>query len=209
MSNILDAMNLLFPRTRQSALAVLLLEPSQTFHLRELGRLTGIHAGTLLRELEKLEKVGLVIRVNQGNQARFEANQASPLFADLASMFRKTHGVAALLRQALAPLDRKISLALVFGSMARGTHASGSDVDLLVVGSVGFAALVKALYPVQESLGREINPVLYSAEEFDERLKRGESFLKNIASRPMVLIKGGRDDFEKLAGDKPPAGTPG
>lgn len=209
MSNILASMDLLFPRTRQSALAVLLLEPGQTFHLRELGRLTGIHAGTLLRELEKLEKVGLVIRVNQGNQARFEANQASPLFADLASMFRKTHGVAALLRQALAPLDRKISLALVFGSMARGTQASGSDVDLLVVGSVGFAALVKALYPVQESLGREINPVLYSTAEFRERLERGEGFLKNVTSRPMIFIKGDRDDFEKLAGHKTPAGTRG
>ena len=208
MSNIAATMDLLVPRTRQRALAALLLAPGQAFHLRELARLTHSNAGTLLRDLEKLEKVGLVVRTVQGNQARFEANRAHALFADLSAMFRKTHGVAAILRDALAPLAGKIDLALVFGSMAGASHRAGSDIDLLVVGSASFSELVTALHPAQESTGREISPVLYSAAEFRERAGRGEGFLGNVLGRPMIFIQGDRHDLEKLAGDKPPAGAP-
>ena len=123
-------------------------------------------------------------------------------------MFRKTHGVAAILRDALAPLAGKIDLALVFGSMAGASHRAGSDIDLLVVGSASFSELVTALHPAQESTGREISPVLYSAAEFRERAGRGEGFLGNVLGRPMIFIQGDRHDLEKLAGDKPPAGAP-
>lgn len=62
----------------------------------------------------------------------------------------------------LTPLAGKIAVALVFVSIARGTPSAGSDVDLLVVGEVGFSELVRALYPTQQSLHRKINPVLYA-----------------------------------------------
>jgi predicted nucleotidyltransferase len=122
-------------------------------------------------------------------------------------MFRKTHGVAAQLREALGPLDRKIELALVFGSVARGEQSPGSDLDLLVVGSPSFASLVKALRPAQDALAREINPVLYTREEFELRLARGDGLLKNILGRPIIFITGDRDDLGKLGGDPAAAGT--
>lgn len=207
MSNTLPAMDLLFPQSRQRALAALLLAPGESFHLRELGRLTGIHAGTLLRELEKLETVGLVLRREQGNQRRFEANPAHPLFADLASMFRKTHGVAAQLREALAPLGSDVTLAAIFGSVARGEQAAGSDVDLLVVGTVDFASLVTALGTVQAAVGREINPVLYSPDNFKDRASLRSGFVNNVLHRPMVFVKGDRRELEELVADQATAGT--
>ena len=93
MSNTQDAMNLLFPAQRQRVLAALLLQPGHSLHLRELARLTGSHAGTLGRELGKLAQAGLLLRTDQGNQARYSANVQHPLFPELSAMFRKTHGV--------------------------------------------------------------------------------------------------------------------
>ena len=104
MSNTAALMDLLFPATRQRVLAVLLLEPEASFHLRELARLTGSHAGTLGRELDKLTEAGLLERREQGNQVRYQANAQCPLFGELASMFRKTHGMVPVLREAMAPL---------------------------------------------------------------------------------------------------------
>ena len=194
-------MDLLFPGTRQKVLAQLLLQPDASFHLRELARLTGSHAGTLARELDKLGGAGLLVRSEQGNQVRYRANRDCPLFEELASMFRKTHGAAAALREALAPLAGRIRLALMFGSMARGTQSAGSDIDLLVVGEVGFAELVQALYPAQEALGREINPVLYSSAEFAQRARQGEAFVREITGKPVLFLMGGKDDLGELAGD--------
>ncbi|WP_243412300.1 nucleotidyltransferase domain-containing protein [Cognatiluteimonas telluris] len=198
-------MDLLFGRARQRVLAVLLLEPSAAFHLRELARLTGTHAGTLTRELDKLTGAGLVLRNEQGNQVHYQANRACPLFDDLAAIFRKTHGAAAMLREALAPLAAKILVALVFGSTARGTQSAGSDIDLLVVGDAGFSELVKALYPAQAELRREINPVLYSPAEFVERVRRGEAFVREITGKSVVFLMGDKDDLAELAGDPAPA----
>lgn len=206
MSNTSALMDLLFPATRQRVLAQLLLHPGESLHLRELARLTASHAGTLGRELEKLAEAGLVLRREQGNQVRYQANAQCPLFAELASMFRKTHGMVPALREALAPLAGSIRLALVFGSMARGTQSAGSDIDLLVVGEVGFAELVQALYPLQQALQREINPVLYTAEEFRRRAQSGEAFVRHFLDQPNVFLTGDKDDLAELAGDQTLAG---
>ncbi len=206
MSNISALMDLLFPATRQRVLAQLLLHPEESFHLRELARLTASHAGTLGRELDKLTEAGLVLRREQGNQVRYQANAQCPLFAELASMFRKTHGMVPALREALAPLAGSIRLALVFGSMARGTQSAGSDIDLLVVGEVGFAELVQALYPLQQALQREINPVLYTEAEFRRRVETGEAFVRRLLDQPHVFLTGDKDDLAELAGDQALAG---
>ncbi len=205
MSNT-TLMNLMFPAARQRVMAALLLQPQASFHLRELARLTDSHAGTLARELDKLTQAGLLLRSEQGNQVRYQVNVRDPLFGDLASMFRKTHGVVPLLREALEPLGKKVRMALVFGSVARGAETQGSDIDLLVLGDVGFATLVKALFPLHETLGREINPVLYAPKEFAQRAARGEAFARELLEKPKLWVKGGDDDLAELVGDPSPAG---
>lgn len=207
MSNTSSLMDLLFGTTRQRVLAVLLLRPDISFHLRELARLTGSHPGTLGRELDKLTESGLLQRSEQGNQVHYRANRESLLFDDLAAIFRKTHGAVPALQQALAPLDAGIHLAWVFGSVAQGTQSEGSDIDLLVLGDVGFASLVRAVNPLQESLRREINPVLYSPAEFRGRVESGDAFARELLDKPKLFVKGDRDDVAELVGDQAAAGT--
>jgi predicted nucleotidyltransferase len=205
MSNT-TLMDLLFPAARQRVLALLLLQPQASFHLRELARLTGSHAGTLARELDKLTQGGLLLRGEQGNQVHYQAHTRHPLFDDLAALFRKTHGVLPMLREALVPLNGRIELALVFGSIARGAETVGSDVDLLVLGDVGFGELVQALFPLHDALKREVNPVLYSPQEFVERAQAGEAFARELLSKPKLWVKGADDDLAKLVGHPAPAG---
>lgn len=206
MSNDSSLMDLLFPAARQRALSVLLLQPAAGFHLRELARLTGSHAGTLARELDKLTQAGLLLRSERGNQVLYQAQTHHPLFNDLAALFRKTHGVVPALREALAPLDAEVRLVLVFGSVARGTPLPGSDVDVLVLGSVGFAPLVQALFPLHAALGREVNPVLYTPAEFAERAQRGDAFVRDVLAKPQLFVKGDAHDLAELAGHPTPAG---
>ena len=203
----MQLMDLLFGATRQRVLAVLLLRPDASFHLRELARLTGSHAGTLGRELDKLTESGLVLRTEQGNQVHYRANRGSLLFDDLAAIFRKTHGAVPALQEVLAPLDDRIRVAWVFGSVAQGTEGDGSDIDLLVIGDVGFADLVRAVNPLQESLRREINPVLYSSAEFSKRMGAGEAFARELLGTPKLFVTGNKDDIAELVGDQAAAGA--
>ena len=100
---------------------------------------------------------------------------------------------------------RQIGHALVFGSWARGDERSGSDVDLLLVGSVGFADSVKALHAAQGRIGREINPVVMSAAEF--RRKAAEPFLHGVLAGQKLFLIGDEDELGKLAGHQPPGKT--
>ena len=51
---------LLFGAYRRQVLALLLMHPEQSFHVREIARITGKPAGTLYRELNSLAAAGLL-----------------------------------------------------------------------------------------------------------------------------------------------------
>lgn len=199
-------MELLFGRYRQQALGLLLLHPDEAYHVREVARLTGTSAGTLHKELAKLAQAGLLLREEQGNQVRYRANRDCPIFPELAGVFRKTTGLVEVLADALQPLQGRVKLALVFGSVARGEERAGSDVDVLVVGDAGFSEVVKALHPSQETIGREINPVVMAPSEFGKRIAEGDGLLREVLSNPRLFVIGATDDLGKLAGN-PAAAT--
>ena len=188
-------------------LAQLLLHPENSYHVRELARLTGTTPGTLHKELSRLAAVGLLQREKLGNQVRYQANRECPVFSELASLFRKTSGLVDELADALRLLQPAPELALVFGSLARGDENARSDVDLLLIADCSFGDVVKALHPAQITLQREINPVLYSAAEFARRVEAKNDFALNVLANPKLFVIGNANDLGKFAGDSSPAGV--
>ena len=185
---------LLFPnRYRRQVLALLLMQPDQKMHLRELARQIQAAPGTLKKELDALCRVGLLTSERVGNQVHFQANQGHPVFAELQALVRKTTGLADVLRRALQPLGEQVALALVFGSMASGSAHAGSDVDLLVVGSASFAQVAEATYTAQSQLGREINPKVMTPAEWAGRRAEGNPFVQELLAKPHILLIGSFD----------------
>lgn len=203
----MDLGSLLFGAYRRGALALLLLRPEQSLHVREIARATGKAPGTLLRELNALAEAGVLARRRVGNQVHFQANAACPIFEELRSILKKTVGVADVLREALAPLAGDIRLAFVYGSIARGDEGAGSDVDLMVVGETGFADVVAALAPAQELLRREVNPNVYPALEFRRKLAAGEPFLKRVLADRKIFIIGDEDDLGQAGAQRKAQGA--
>lgn len=193
----------LFGAYRRQILGLLLLRPDETFYVRELARLTGVPAGSLHRELKLLSEAGLLLRTTAGNQVRYQANRDCPIHEELAGIFRKTAGLADVLRELLGPLQATISLALVFGSVAQGKARSGSDIDLLVIGSVSFASVVEACHAGTIRLGREVNPVVMTRAAFRAKRQKGDRFVTRIATEPKIFLIGDASEFGKLAEDRP------
>ncbi len=193
----------LFPGYRRRVLALLLLHPDEALHGREIARRTGLPSGTLTRELVRLAQVGLLRREKRGNQLLYSADRTCPVFAELASILRKTSGVAEVLASALAPAKSRIRLAFVFGSMASGQERAGSDVDLVVVGDIGFGEVVKLLHASQRVLGREINPKVYSVKEWTAKRAAPDAFLRDVLGKPKIFVIGSEDELEKPRRSKP------
>lgn len=183
----------LFGKTRRALLARLYLEPEREFRMRELARLTGISAGSVLHELKQLQAADLVRRSEDRDLVTYRANPASPIFAELRGIVEKTSGIDGVVREALLAAGKKIRLALIYGSVAKGTNRAGGDLDVLVVGDIAFDALVRLLHPVEERIRREISPRLYSWPEF--RKKRStDRFLKSVLAGPVFILVGKLDD---------------
>lgn len=184
----------LFGKTRRALLARLFLEPQREYRLRELARLAGISAGSVQQELRQLVAADLVERRESGREVRYRANAASPVFGELRALVEKTSGIEELLRGALKPAARRIRLALIYGSIARGTNRARSDLDLLVVGAIGFEELLRRLGPAERRIGREVSPRLFTEAEFRERRRRGDRFLASVLRGPTVMLLGELDD---------------
>jgi predicted nucleotidyltransferase len=197
-----QVVDLMFGVYRRKLLALLLLRPGEGFHVRELSRMAGISAGSIHRELKIMFEAGLLLRKKIGNQVHYEANRACPIFEELASIFRKTEGLANVLAESLTGLADRIHYAFVFGSMAAGGQTPESDVDVLVLGDVNLANVVKVLSPLQPQLGREINPVVISTEKFFSMVKMKDRFAMRVLDEPKIFAMGSENDFKKLVANR-------
>lgn len=188
---------ILFGNYRRKILSLLLLRPDEQFHVREISRLTGVPAGSLHRELKSLAGCELLIRNKSGNQVYYQANQYHQIFQELAGLFRKTVGLADVIRDALFPLNDKVEFSFIFGSVAQGKERSGSDIDLFILGSVSFTEVITALDDLHQQLGREINPVIMNREEFENKLAT-DPFIRRLLDEKKIYLRGNEDDFGKL-----------
>ncbi|HAU0159883.1 TPA: nucleotidyltransferase domain-containing protein [Legionella pneumophila] len=187
--------SILFSEYRRRVLALLLLHPDERYHVREIARLTNTTAGTLHRELSKLAQSKVLLREQSGNQVYYQANRNFPIYTELANILKKTSGLVDVLFDFLTPLAKKIEVAFVFGSVAKGTENLGSDIDVLIIGEVDFTEAVAALYAAQASLGREINPKIYSREQWKSSLQKQDLFIQEVLNNPKLFIMGAEHDL--------------
>ena len=190
----------LFGKTRRRVLGLLYGRPDESFYLRQITRETAAGIGSVQRELARLTGAGLVTRAPLGNQVHFRANRDSPVFQELHGLMKKTSGLADVVRSALVKLEEKIHVAFVFGSVAKGSHSTYSDVDLLIVGDLGLRDVVPLLSPVQDQLGREVNPTVYRPEEVRSMSENDNHFIGRVLREPRILILGDEDELGRLAG---------
>lgn len=188
--------------TRSRVLSALLLHPERALHVRELARVVQTSPGSLHRDLRALADLGLLTRQVSGRQVTYQADRRSPVFAELAGLLRKTAGLADVLRQALDPLGDSVDLAFVYGSMADGTAHAGSDVDVMVLGSAGFADVTLALADTAEPLGREVNPTPMPLPEFIRRWSAGDGFARSVVAGSRIWLKGNEHDLAELVADR-------
>jgi predicted nucleotidyltransferase len=182
---------------------LLLLHPDRKLHVREISRLTGTTPGTMNKELSKLHDAGLLERERVGNQLRYSANRSHQIYVELAGILRKTVGLADVLIEALAPLAESIEFAFIYGSVARGSESAGSDVDVLIVGTVDFGAVVDALHGTQKRLGREVNAKALSRREWNSKIKSGDAFITEILKSPRITLMGDAHEPGKPGRRKP------
>lgn len=186
----------LFTGTQQRVLGLLFGQPDRSFYATEIISLAGVGSGAVQRELARLAQSGLVTLRPVGNQKHYQANPDSPIFAELCGITRKTVGLAEPLRQALAPLASQIKAAFVYGSIAKKQDSARSDIDLMLVSdTLTFGDTYLALDEASKRLGREVNPTIFTPQDFARRRQEEGCFVSRVLEQPKVWLIGGEDDI--------------
>lgn len=181
----------LFTATQQRLLGLLFGQPERSFFVTELIELADVGRGAVQRELARLARSELVLIERHGNQKHYRANPDSPIFEELCLIVSKTVGIEESLRSALEPLRGSISLALIYGSVAKQSDTASSDIDLLVVSDdITLEDLYSTLSNTEQRLGRKINPTLYTNNEFRKRRSDDNAFLSRVLAGPTVILEG-------------------
>ncbi|MCU7837174.1 MAG: nucleotidyltransferase domain-containing protein [gamma proteobacterium symbiont of Taylorina sp.] len=180
----------LFTLTQQRVLGLLYVQPQKSFYTKEILRLTGMGVATIKRELDRMVAASILTFKKIGNQHHYQANPDCPIYQELLSTVKKTFGIADTIKLALNPISKQIFRSFIFGSVASGKETANSDIDLMIIGDCKFSEVVGLLYNSQELLGREINPKIYSKQEWDELCLSNTSFIKEVLDKPKIDVIG-------------------
>lgn len=197
--NPIDA---LFSKTRQGILAATYGQPERWWYLSELAAQLNTAPSSLQRELKSLVSSGILRQRRDGKRLYFQAESESPIFPELCSIVAKTFGITETLKITLAKFKDRIRCAFLYGSVARSQEHTLSDVDVVVIGSVGLSDLSAPLRALERKFKREFNVVCYSPEEFRQKVEAENHFVVSVLEGEKVFLKGDADELEIIT-DKP------
>lgn len=188
--------NALFSGVQQRLLGLLFGQPDKSFYLSEIVRLLHSGTGAVDRELNRLEHSGLVSVQRIGNQKHYQANEQSPIYAELRGIIQKTVGLHDPLKQALLPFVDQIAFAFVYGSVAKGTDSARSDIDLMIVGEgISYSDVYEKVQTAESIVGRAVNPTIVEMKDWRKRIAGKSSFVEKVIDQPKIFIVGSEADL--------------
>ncbi len=197
------ALDALLPRTRQLVLAAVMMHPGRWWYRSDLARHLGVTPSSLQRELSALVGAGILRRKQEGGRVYYQADVENPIFPDLQSLVAKTAGLVSVLQSTLKSVRDRIVSAFVYGSIARSTERSPSDIDLMVIGRVRLSELSPLLRRAEERLARPVNATLHTPIEFRKRVAAKNPFLHNVLEKEKLFVIGGEHDLERAGISRP------
>jgi predicted nucleotidyltransferase len=188
--------DVLFSGVQRRVLGLLFGQPDRSFYANEIARIGLTGRGALQRELERMTSSGLITTTLIGRQKHYQANRNAPIFQELRGIVLKTFGLADVLRTALVSSSLPVHVAFIYGSVAKGTDSATSDIDVMVIADgITYSHLFETFAEAEQTLGRKVNPTLYSTEDFANKLRGDNHFVTRVIAQPKIMLIGDENDI--------------
>lgn len=186
--------DLITSKSRVKLLNVFLSAPSEMFHVRELVRRTGDEINAVRRELQFLEKKGILSREPRANRVYYSLSKNYSFYYDLLRLASKNVGLGSEIIKNKVKLGR-IKFAMFSGKFARGIKKEPDEVDLIVVGNVVLPELALLIRDEEKRIGREINYTVMAEEEFEFRKNKRDPFILSILTGSRIMLLGDEENM--------------
>ncbi len=192
--NVLD--EVLSNKTKVKLLRAFFTYAEKEFTESELQRIGGIPQASAHRNIKSLLENGLLDRKRIGNANLYSLNKEHILYLILKSGFEGERNVLAELKKVIAGAIKylpEVELAVIFGSIVKGTERADSDVDVFIVCKGDKSQLEEKLKDMisvtQNKFGNSVSLMIKHYEELKDLKTR--SIYKEIKSGEVVFKRKG------------------
>jgi hypothetical protein len=189
--------DIIISEVRVKILKVMLPDPEKPYHVRALVRAVDTEINAVRRELDRLNKIGLLRKRPSGNRLYYSVDTASPLYPELLSMIAKEEGIGVDIIKSVKKLG-DVHFAILSRSYSRGIKRSVLDVDLFMVGNVNLEVLGEIVEKHQRKLGHEINYSVISPEDFEFRKRKNDQFIMKMMAQSRTMLVGDEEEFSAV-----------
>jgi DNA-binding transcriptional ArsR family regulator len=179
-------------KTRVEILRLLFSNPDGRYYVRQIAREIRRDISGIKRELDNLDKAGLLTSEKLGNLRYYSVNKSAAIYPEIKAIIAKTVGVQGAIAGSLAALSG-LRQAWMYSMNSHPPGEGSGPVPVLIVGGVDLTELNEAVTQLERRLAREINYTVFDETEFQRRRAEADPFLTEVfGGRNVLLI--GRDD---------------
>jgi hypothetical protein len=180
MSEILD--NLFGSKSKTRLLRFFLQNPEQEYSLTEVAKRNMLKSPSVRSELEKLRKIKFVIKKTKQGKRFYILNQNFVFYPELKNLIAKDNIYPQSRSLAKIRGIGNIKLAVISGAFIN-YHKSKADM-ILVGDGVSRAKLKNLMKSLEAEIGKEVDFVLMTNEEFKYRLNMLDKFILEFLEGP-------------------------
>ncbi len=159
------------------------------FYVRELTRLTKEEINAIRRELEHLQKAGLLQSEKRGNRLYYSVKTNFALYPELTNLVTKSTGFGRLILKNRSKFGF-VKFAFVSQKLARGLKREPDEVDLIIIGKVIMPQVSLVVKSIEKMLNTEINYSCMTEEEFAYRKSHQDPFIIKVLLQPRITLIG-------------------
>lgn len=168
-------------RTRVKIITLFTTGVKRPYFVREIARTIDERLNAVRRELDILEKIGMLNTYDDKRRKYYVVDEGFALFEELASIMKKAGpGVEDVLFKHIENIG-DVQYACVTGYF---TSATGAPTDLFVVGNINEDRLNMFAKRIEQQVNREISYTPMTMNEFQYRMNFNDMFLRQIFNSP-------------------------
>jgi len=163
------------------------VNPQESLYVNELSRKLALDKRNLVKKIKELEQEGMLVHETRGNLKLYAINTRYPLYQEFRKIIMTTVGVEEQLKSILRGIDG-VKEAYIYGSYAKNAMDTHSDIDVLVVGSVGVVSVQKRISKLQRDIDREISVTVMTQADFNRRRKAKDPFISGMLKQKHIKV---------------------
>ncbi|MBU1036673.1 winged helix-turn-helix domain-containing protein [Patescibacteria group bacterium] len=172
-------------RTRTKLLHLFLENKEQSFFVREICRAINERINSVRRELQNLEKFGLIISKTVEQKRFYKIDGNFPIVSELQLLFDKSK---ILIEKMISQKALKLEGLKYFALTGQFTKEEDIPTDVLLVGKIPREALEKFIKGIEKTYGRHIRYTYFTTQEFNLRKDLTDKFLYSIINGQKIVL---------------------